>query len=1034
MARNVAVFAIVLAALAALPSLAGGKGLLVLQCGSDWCVSGEDVRKVFEGSEFRKLLAGKYELAVYDDMEDPPPKVKAENERLARWRVASRRFPAITCLTEEPRRFFAQLENIPFDVTPQKLLSMVEEAAKNKNAAEKLFKHGRGRGQNSADSLGKGFEILESQVGEFDRPCLREGPLAWEAQWKHLEDIDENDRYGWRRRFTMGYGFDLVDAATDFALNGDIEKWTSFINEIRAIPTNNLSVVQRQCLEIVELAYSQASSTGQGSFSASDSQRLHRVLDMGRDTIWGQYALGRLILSGEKIETGKPYRAEVLERPETAQQINTQFKLDEVASRVAAMKPGKEGFSDSDKRDIALYAVLRRIGEDGWNALKSRPGSVRFIREFFRNREWMEDFAWSGHCSNWKDAILTLESLYFQDGGRWIKRGNAGQMFATATALEKPGADEPWLADWLDAYRSTALSNRLHKTAYSQQVWQWRYAIKQIHGPRGIDDPPNQQRFLDTFYNVSATHFGEAHKTVPYRPFNCFNKSVHGPEYYKAWECAGEWPKRRYSYIVGGVCVELSTFGSRCSNAHGLPSVPVGQPGHLAYTRRMPDGKWVVDNFITPPTGFPALWPGADHWTYTVASENAFEGDRERRLDADRYLEIAHLADSQGKSADAIAKVYRRACNTWPGHYTAWREYSAWISRNARTLDEHRTFARAAIKGLDGLRHPLWDLLTPYFKRVFEEGGGSALVGELAEFAPLLRQNDEMLLDNGDFSVATSEWTKPLKSSPALMEKTVAVFAAAQYGTKTYFTQVLGWCAPFLFEDEKRADRFLRLLPKLADKFSDKMRATAGGAKAVIEARRERPNLGPFILAAEDSGDMIAFKQFAEMERKIGVQPAGLDYNDRDFNGVLVSSEGMLTLQGSAPGDTPHLHPRTIDASRVNDFTFCALGYKAEPSATVVLAGPCELRGIVVVNTCPDKSRCEKQLPMEVEISEDGRVWDKVFFADKLRSSYRIEFKYGDSPRARQVRVTLKAGLDGKLEQLEYFHLSKILVYGRKLY
>ena len=49
-----------------------------------------------------------------------------------------------------------------------------------------------------------------------------------------------------------------------------------------------------------------------------------------------------------------------------------------------------------------------------------------------------------------------------------------------------------------------------------------------------------------------------------------------------------------------------------------------------------------------------------------------------------------------------------------------------------------------------------------------------------------------MLLDNGDFSVATSEWTKPLKSSPALMEKTVAVFAAAQYGTKTYFTQVLG--------------------------------------------------------------------------------------------------------------------------------------------------------------------------------------------------------------------------------------------------
>ena len=29
------------------------KGLLILQCGSDWCESGEDVRKVFEGGAFR---------------------------------------------------------------------------------------------------------------------------------------------------------------------------------------------------------------------------------------------------------------------------------------------------------------------------------------------------------------------------------------------------------------------------------------------------------------------------------------------------------------------------------------------------------------------------------------------------------------------------------------------------------------------------------------------------------------------------------------------------------------------------------------------------------------------------------------------------------------------------------------------------------------------------------------------------------------------------------------------------------------------
>lgn len=111
----------VLALAVSLFALAGGRGMLVLQCGSDWCDSGEDVRRVFESPEFRRLVGGRFELAVYDDMENPTPKVKSANARLERLRVASRRFPAITCLTDEPRRLFAQLENIPFDVSAKGL-------------------------------------------------------------------------------------------------------------------------------------------------------------------------------------------------------------------------------------------------------------------------------------------------------------------------------------------------------------------------------------------------------------------------------------------------------------------------------------------------------------------------------------------------------------------------------------------------------------------------------------------------------------------------------------------------------------------------------------------------------------------------------------------------------------------------------------------------------------------------------------------------------------------------------------------------
>lgn len=1027
--------AVALAALAgALGAFGAGRGMLVLQCGSDWCVSGEDVRKVFESHEFKRALGSKFDLAVYDDMENPTAKVKAANEKLENLRVATRRFPAITCLTDEPRRLFAQLENIPFDVTPESLAGMVADAAKIRDEAIECFKHGRGKGQAAADALGRGFELLESQVGEFDRDSLRDGPLAWTEQWNHLQEIDADDRFGWRRRFTMGYGFDLVDEATELAKAGEMEKGEMYIAKLLAIPTNALSVVQRQCLQVAAVAYSLGfSSGGDWSLPEKDSAILHGVLDMGRDTVWGQYALGRLILAGERLDTVPPFRATVRKRPAKSKTIVTPFKLREVEERIAALKPRDEGFTEAEKRTLALYAVLRRIGRDGWDSLKARPGAARFMRDFFTDREWMEDFAWSGRCSDWKNAILALESLCFQDGGAWIEKRAEGRRFATATALEKPDANEAWLADWLDAYRGTALSNRLHKTAYEQPVWRWRYAIRQIHCPR-TEDPANQQRFLDSFYNVSAARFGSAHCTVPYRPYNCFGDNIHGPRYFKPWEAAGEWPRRRYSYIVGGVCGELSTFGSCCSNAHGLPSIPVGQPGHCAYTRRLPDGEWVVDNFISTPTGFTALWPSATHWTYTFATEITFEGDRERRLEADRFLEIAHVAEVAGKKPDTVSRIYRRACNSWPKHYTAWREYGDWLRRASRPLAEHGTYARATIKGLEGLRHPLWDLLTPYFRRVANEAGPQALYDALAEFAPLLRQGDELLQDNGDFSVVVKDWTRPLASEPELMEKSIADFAAAQYGTKTYFTQVLGWGAPFLFADEKRADRFLKLLPKMAEKFSQSMRGVKGGAKAVADAKSTRPNLGPFLLSAEESGDVAAFQQFAAIQRRIGRQPAGLDYKERDFNGQIVSGEGMLTLFGSAPGDTPEQHPRTIDASKATDFTFCALGYKQEPAAMVTLAGPCELRGIVISLVCPDKKRSASQLPIEVEISEDRSSWAKVFETDRLKSEYRIEFKSGKYPRARYIRVRRLAGKDGKLEQLEYFQMSKILAYGKKLY
>ena len=51
-----------------------------------------------------------------------------------------------------------------------------------------------------------------------------------------------------------------------------------------------------------------------------------------------------------------------------------------------------------------------------------------------------------------------------------------------------------------------------------------------------------------------------------------------------------------------------------------------------------------------------------------------------------------------------------------------------------------------------------------------------------------------------------------------------------------------------------------------------------------------------------------------------------------------------------------------------------------------------------------------------------------------MRKRYSFEFRFGKYPKARYVRVRRAAITDGKRDRKENFRLSKILVYGKKLY
>ena len=1025
----------------AVASRAAGKGVLVLQVGSDWCVSGESVRKAFESREFRRAVESKFALAVYDDMESPTPAAKAANDAIGSLLIRTKRFPAITCYASEGGRLrvFAQIENVPQGVDAEKLQRAVAKVVARKDQAARLFSKAKSSAlseEAAADLYGEAFDILASMMGPFHFKELTEGEWAWRAEWKALSALDAGDRFGWTRHFAMDdkTTVDMVNSVT-LARNEDStgEKARAIVAAMKKVPEKHLSANQRQCVKVMEYALTYGGMDA--PLSEGERKLMEDAFALGRDTLWGQFAMGRLIIDGKDIASRGLPAAKVRPRAEGgAGQSAPPFPLEAVKRSLAAIRPNAE-LTEEQKLAIARYAVLRLVGEEAWGKVASRAGARPFVKAFFSDRAWLEDFAWSGSFpKNSRDgdcpseygpgaaagAFLALETLVFQDGGRWVPAldgrfaDNEGRRFMTALAINYPDRSEEYLADVLDAYRATAKAGRLHKSAYSQPVWLWRFAVQQGLRSNYLDgNTAAQQRQLDRFLNMPTRNGGgDTTGLMDYNLYNCFGEKCNTSPYYQPWRKAGEWPMSRYVQAVGGVCAQISTYGSAVANAHGMPSTTVDEPGHLSYTRRLLDGTWRLDYTVTGHSKLRMAFWNRRQWQYSAALERTFTGDREKRLSADRLLELAHLAEERGDAPDAVEACFRRACNLWPHHYRAWFEYGEWVARSGATAETMRTWLKGCARGMKTGGRPLWDFLTPYFARVAEERGGKGLAEELVNFAPLLKQSELKLQQEADFAVALDEWCKPLAGDAARMRAVLKAMLAAQFGTRDYFSQTMVWGSEY-FLAHGSADDFLGAL-------GEAMASSTKGAKAAID-------FGPMILAASESGNVSVFQQLVGLKKKLSKDlPRGPKYASLSFGGSLIGAEGLLKTSSRDAHADPSRYGLVIDDSPCGDIGIFTHKEKA-PWAEVVLAGPSIVRAVVVENRTKGFPR-EWQVPLYVDVSEDGENWTRVKTVDKAADTFRIDLK-GDARRAQYVRVGRVEGAKD-----EFFHLAKLLVYGTKLY
>ena len=124
--------------------------------------------------------------------------------------------------------------------------------------------------------------------------------------------------------------------------------------------------------------------------------------------------------------------------------------------------------------------------------------------------------------------------------------------------------------------------------------------------------------------------------------------------------------------------------------------------------------------------------------------------------------------------------------------------------------------------------------------------------------------------------------------------------------------------------------------------------------------------------------------------------------------------------------DVPSRYARCIDASPAEGNGFHT-GKEKSPWAVVVLPGPADVSGILVENNARG-GNASRQVPLEIQVSEDGDDWQTVLRDDEVRETYKANMR-ARPVRCRKVRVRRAPD-----EKEEFFHLGKILVYGRKLY
>lgn len=139
--------------------------------------------------------------------------------------------------------------------------------------------------------------------------------------------------------------------------------------------------------------------------------------------------------------------------------------------------------------------------------------------------------------------------------------------------------------------------------------------------------------------------------------------------------------------------------------------------------------------------------------------------------------------------------------------------------------------------------------------------------------------------------------------------------------------------------------------------------------------------------------------------------------------GKIVSEKAVVKVSSTCEYDTPETHLNLVRGSKVP----CAFHTNKEKNPNVILklSAPAEVKGLEILNRGDGSGFREATLA--VSISEDGKKWTELWSAGG-KAENRWAISTLDAAGKGQKAAWVK--LETKPEKPEFFHLSRVTVYG----